>query len=733
MLVDVVMGEVAKTVTASVASAGMAGAGRLLRLVRNKVDQQRLPVGAPENLDELRELLVRCAGEDPEWGEQLARELAESVPAALDAEVNVAFVPPVPFCDRDSLRSGLPDSGVRGFAGPRGSGKSALVQQLAADRVARFGVHRAVVDLDDFRVGDVVRLAEAKRHVLRQLGVAEVVVGEPELGQQYVRVLVRRPVLLVVENVLAADEVTALVVDGPAATTLVTTRRLTRDLRASVPRWSELGGLDEPGALAMLASCCPDSLVAAEPGNATELVRRFGCQPHAIRVLGGILSLRVGEVKPIAGLLAEFDVAGIGETDDLLGAALTGQVADVPASARDGFRLLALCPAGEFTIATAEIMVGRSARRDVERLRELGLVEVIGPGRFRMSWSVRRFAAELGAVENAEEALDRLMKYYAGRAVAADLAGGQRMRYYRVPDGVSDWPADEDRVAWLDAEAEVLGALVDRAYLHGHDDEVGQLCGGIEVLSLHKGRYELCLAAYERGAQAANRQGEPKLLARQHALCGRAATLLHRFDRARVELDAARAAAARLVEPALTASIWEFTGRLAEEQARGLPAPNWRGAIDSFANAVRIDRAYGDAGRRALGLHSRMLAGVLIDDGRATEALPLLDEALACTVAGDDRNAARVYTVQAKARMRLGELPAARTALGRAQELVQASGASQYQVELADLTAEIEFRAGNIGQARSGWAALAQACLQDGHPRAAEYFAKLSWLPPLAP
>ena len=254
------MGEVAKTVTASVASAGMAGAGRLLRLVRTKVDQQRLPDGPPADLDELRELLVRCASEDPEWGQQLARELAESVPAALETDMSVAFVPPVPFCDRDVLRSGLPASGVRGFAGPRGSGKTALVQQLAADRAAKFPVHRAVVDLDDFREGDVVRLAEAKRDVLRQLGVAEVVDGEPELGQQYVRVLVRRPVLLVVENVLAADEVGALVVDGPAAMTLVTTRRLTRDLRASVPRWSELGGLDEPGAVAMLASCTARSV-----------------------------------------------------------------------------------------------------------------------------------------------------------------------------------------------------------------------------------------------------------------------------------------------------------------------------------------------------------------------------------------------------------------------------------------------------------------------------------------
>ena len=722
-LAQAMAGEVVKAITATVTTAGIAGTGRLWQRVRRSSSD--FPAQPPADSDELKDLLDRWVRDDPERLEQLALELAETASVSRDNEVGAVFVPPIPFCDRDGLRKQLPEFGVYGFAGPSGCGKTALVRQLAADRDVRV-VRRAYVDLDGFRTGDVLRIAEVKRDLLRQWGVTDVVTADPELSQQYVRAPLMCRSLLVIENVLGAGEVAALVESWPAALVLVTTRRLTEDLWGCLPRWIELGGLDRAGARALLASRCPISVVDAEPAEADTLLGRFRRQPHAIHVLAGILSRRARERTPIAGLLAEFESKGISETDGLLAAVLSGLVAQLPESAREIFRLLASFPAGQFTIDTAERFLDRPVRRDIELLREIGLVEPAADDRFRIGWSLRRFAGELGRPAEADVVLDRLLADYAPRAVAADLAGGRRMRYYPIPH-TNPWPPGEDRIRWLAAEAEVLAELVEYAYLRGRDDEVGQLCGALEVLSLHVGRHELCLVAYERGVRAARRQNARALLARQHALCGRAATLLHRFDRARSELDAARAVAEGLDEPALKASIEEFLGRLAEEQAGSSPTPDWRPAIEAFGRALAIDRADPDA-HRARGLHARMLANVLVKAGIPAEVASLLTEALAYTV--DDRNVSRVYTVWAKYDVVHGGILAARGNLDRAREYAAAAGATQYGAELEDLAAEIDYASGEYGAARSRWGALAQTHVSEGHPRAAEFLAKLNRTPP---
>jgi hypothetical protein len=88
-----------------------------------------------------------------------------------------------------------------------------------------------------------------------------------------------------------------------------------------------------------------------------------------------------------------------------------------------------------------------------------------------------------------------------------------------------------------------------------------------------------------------------------------------------------------------------------------------------------------------------------------------------------------LHAVRAKAYVVLVDLPAARVELGSAVALAGAANAGAYAEELADLEAEIEFREGRIGEARSRWAVLAQRCVDAGHPRSAVYFAKLNWIP----
>lgn len=721
-MVDVVMGEVAKTVTASAAGAGMTGLGRLWRLVRHKADQT--PGGLPADLAAINEFLLQRAREDPEWAGELAQELAARLTGDSPSDRSAVYPPPMPFCDRRELLDNVPDRGICVYAGPPGSGKTALVRQLAADRAGVFPVDRCQVDLDDFRDGDIPLLSAAKRHMLRQLGIDSIAEAEPELSQQYLCAPLHRRVLLVLENVLGAEEADALAPGWPAALVLVTTRRLTPELRGRFP-WVELGGLDDAGAAEMLAlHCGGPALPAAEPQAANELVDLFGRQPWAIQLLGGMLSYRAGESRPVAGLLAEFAADGI--TGTPAGELLARTVGQLSNQARADFPTLAAPPRGEFTLASADALLGRPARPSVTELRETGLIEALPSGRYRMSWSIRRYAEELPDRPDSEAALDRLLDFYAERAVAADLAGGSdRMRYY-TPLTTRPWDHGVDRIDWLTAEAETLVALAEQAFVLGRFERAGQLCAGLEILSLHRGRHELCARGFEWGARAAEQQGVPALVARQHALRGRAYAMLHQFDRARAELDIARQVAWTIDDPRLESSIWEFTGRLAEEQAGYEPAPDWTPAIDALDRAVRIDRRIGH--RRALGLHARMLANVLVKAGRAGESLASLDEAGANTEDSDHRNRSRVHAVRAKVHAIVRNIPAARADLERAIALAGAANAGAYAEELADLEAEIEFREGRVGEARSRWGALAQDCVDAGQViRSALYFKKLDW------
>ena len=724
MVPDVVMVEIAKALTTSMAGAGIKGAGRLVQLIRRRFGDRSDAL--PESEEQWHDFLIRCETEDPELYEQVVAAVLEGIRTVPREQDRAVFTPPHPFCDRDELRSALPRYGVFGFSGPRGCGKAALVQQLAVERNDDFPVFRIRVDLDEFRVGDVFQFSEVKRRILRQLGIDDIAGGERDLADQYRAVLAtRRPMLVVVENVLAADEFEELIEAWPETLVLVTTRVLTEDLQGCSPRWIELGGLELAGARTLLAQRIPESVIDAERAAVDMLLSSFGCHPHAIHLLQAVISRRVGELRPVAGLLAEFDELGIDEVDALLGAVVSGQIAEVPDGMREAFRLLALCPAGLFSVETANVLLGYRSRPVVDRLRELGLVEALGDGRYRMSWSIRRFAAGLGVVDGGPAAMDRLLDHYAARAVAADLAGETRLRYYRMPE-TSSWPSDVDRIGWLDAEAEVIAGLVEYAYVHGCDDAVGQLCGALEVLSLHRGRYALCLAAYERGVRAARRQNVPALLARQHALCGRMATMMHRFESARTELDAACSIAAEVADPALESSVWEFIGRLAEEQAGASAEPEWRPAIDAYGRAVTIDRRT-DSGR-AHGLHTRMLANVLVKAGLARDAEPLLNEADAYTDGNRDKS--RVCAVRAKYAAVLGDLSGASGHLVQARALAAGAGAEQYRVELDDIEAEIAYRVPDYPRARRLWSAIAQGFVEQGHPRATEFFVKLSWIPP---
>lgn len=715
-IVGAVATEAAKTMAASMAGMLITGAGKLLRSMRRRIGV------IPRDPDELVSALARMIERDP----AAAAEIIDGVAALRPAnEVGARALPVGLFVDREAHRRQVARPGVWLVAGSHGVGKTAFVTQVCADLAAEFPAGRAYVDLDEFRDGEVLRSADVKASVLRQLGVEALDVVEPELSQQYQAALLHGGFVLVFDNALGSEEVRSLALPWPASVVLVTTRRLTDDLRMWSPRSPVvLHGLDERGAWELLASRCGEKMLADQPQQTRQLLDGCDRMPFAVLQVGVRLSRRQGEPGAVGAILAEF-----GSTIDspgIIRRCLDGTFAELSDAVRADLLVLANHPGEDFTRDSADAMLGRSSRPTVDELLDVCLVLTSGDGRLRLHRLVRAYLAEVhqGSPADLDAAFDRVLALYCDRAVAVDLSKGDRLRCYQ-PRTVTAWPASSlSPMDWLEAEATTIADLVAEAHRRGRHVEVGQLCGVLELLLTERGHHQLCLAADAWGVSSARALGEVALQARIESMRGRVFTVLHRFDLAETALDTAARLAEPLDHPRLKSSISEFRGRLREESAEYAAVPDYTAAEAALRDSIAIDRAAGLP--RGLHIHTRMLANVLVKDGRPTQALSLLADA----TGADERNNARVHTVRAKAFAALDRLAEAQAEVDSARTLSRAIGATQYEYELTDIEADLAARSGAVESARALWGEIAERYFHAGHPRFDVYLRKLSQLPP---
>jgi hypothetical protein len=236
----------------------------------------------PADPDALREAILRAGERDPQFAIEVAGELA----AVTGTVPEPVHLPPAVFVDRAAVREQLAMPGIHVVAGVHGMGKTALALQVCRDAAATFPGGSVYVDLDAFRTGEALRVAEVHAVVLRQLDVPVDEQAPAELAEQYLRALLHRRCVLVFDNVAGAAELSALVQPWPASSVLVTTRLLTEDLWAWAPSPPVLlYGLDETGAWELLDNRCP-GVLAAEPAAAGELLALCDRMPFAILQVG---------------------------------------------------------------------------------------------------------------------------------------------------------------------------------------------------------------------------------------------------------------------------------------------------------------------------------------------------------------------------------------------------------------------------------------------------------------
>ncbi|GAA2528985.1 NB-ARC domain-containing protein [Winogradskya humida] len=700
---EIVAQEAAKSVMAGAGGVIVSGAGGVMRALLRRLG------ALPEDPEALRRAILRAGERDPRFAAEVTAELA----AVTGASTQLSVLPPATFFDRDDVRGVLSRPGTHLVAGLHGAGKTALVLKVCQDVADEFPGGAAYVDLDEFRTGEALRVAEVQAAVLRQLGVPVDTDVAAEVAGQYLRALVHRRFVLVLDNAAGVAELRLLAQPWPSSLVLVTTRRLTDDL------WSwaqsppvQLHGLDERGAYEMLEDRCTGA-AASEPAAAGDLLALCDRLPFAILQAGALLARRRGAPGAVAAVRDE--LAGSGDPGELISRCLSRTVAALTGAARDDLIGLATQPVEELSHDAVTAALGHRA----DELIDAGLVVTDG-GRIRLPRLIRTFARGLDAAEDPDAVFGRLLAFYRDNAVAADLAGGERLRRYPIPPRLT-WSRTQTPIDWLETEAPAIAAVVPRAHHHGRYVEIVQLCGALEPLLTHRGHHWLLHGVNEWGIRAAQALGDRVVEARIHAMQARILTQLHQLDRAAVALaEADRLLDGGVDDALMQSSVLEFRGSLATA-AKDYPA-----AVDAYRRCLVIDEQHQLV--RAAGLHHRMLANALVLLGRPQEALEVLARAKELTT--DIRNDARVRMVAARSFVALNNLPAAAAELAHARQLATAAGARRYEVEFADLEAEVAWRRGDVEGARTRWGWIAQGYYDSGDRRFDEYLAKLSLLPP---
>lgn len=431
---------------------------------------------------------------------------------------------------RTRSASALP---VAGIAGMGGVGKTALAVHLA---------HRLIPSYPDGQLFVNLRGAEAAAldpadvllRFLRALGMdSRVVPADPaERAGLYRSLLAGRRILVVLDNAVSEAQIRPLLPGVATCAVLITSRARLTGIEGA--HWIELDVFDADEAVRFLGRVVDERRIAAQPGDAADIVGFCGRLPLAVRVAGARLTARPSwTLAHLAGRLGNerrrLDQLTSGDLGVRASLALSYDGLDEVT--RRLFRLLGLFDILEFPEWMAPALLGcphDDAVANVESLVDAQLLTIAGTNlagqsHYRFHDLVRLYARERAEAEDgADERADAL-----DRGFGAWLAHAERMAervpgpcyaaiHGDAPRTVVDEIVGIEALAWFDAERAGLMSAVHQACDLGLHEVAFDLAGCLEKYFDLRGMYAEWGAVNEhvmRVCQAAgNLRGEAVML-----------------------------------------------------------------------------------------------------------------------------------------------------------------------------------------------------------------------------
>ncbi|WP_090101088.1 ATP-binding protein [Lentzea jiangxiensis] len=363
---------------------------------------------------------------------------------------------------------------VLSVTGMGGVGKTSLAVHVAHLLAADFPDGQLYVDLQGAR--EPVPPLEALGLLLRSLGVAGSNIPAT-IGEAAARLrteLAGRRVLLVLDNAVDSGQVAPLLPGTAGSAAIITSRRAVLAVREA--RQVHLDVLAEPDAIDLLAVSGSLKRVAAEPDAASQVVRRCGRLPLAVRLAGARLASRPAwPVSYLAQRLADAErrleeldqnETGVQACFALSIDGLTSSEDPVDRAAAAAYPLLAWPAVPDLSVPVAAAVLGlgeREAERLLERLVAACLLETPAPGRYRLHDLLRVYGAGLASPAERTAAVSRVLDLYCAvtwLGLARSSAGSPRLA--RAPRTTA-LPEVADAFGWLDGERAHLLAVVQQA------------------------------------------------------------------------------------------------------------------------------------------------------------------------------------------------------------------------------------------------------------------------------
>lgn len=608
--------------------------------------------------------------------------------------------------------------------GPGGVGKTALAVKWASAHADRFPDGQLYVDLRGFSPDTTVAAGDALGRFLRALGVEpeQVPATLAERVGLYRTITAGRQLLMVVllDNAVSAEQVRPLIPTSIRSVVVVTSRLKLDGLVGDGAYLVEVPPLEQADAMTLLGGLVGERRARDEPDALAELATLCGRFPIALRVAAARLVTRtrwsvaqvVLQLRHERSRLAALSRSG--SSEESITALFDWSYRYLEPYAAELYRLLGSLPAAEFGVGVTAAVTGLAeAEVDValQVLVDASLLEEVELGRFRFHDLVR-LHARAQPDPGRHEVIPRAGTWYLREMTRANLVvipATMRWRVSPLAEQLTGKPApyasDGEALDWLARELPTVLAVLEEAAADRHDELTWQLCEALWELLLYRKPLPELLRAHELGIAAAQRCGHAVAASRLHYQLGRVYLDLG-------EWDSAEAETVRAIELARTANDRRTESAALEQLGRVHHArDDLDAAIACYTTSLHIEAELGID--RGVASRHRRIADALLQAGRDIEAVPHLATARRLfTVAGDDKDLARVAIAQARLDARSGRPGLAIESLAAARTVLRRSGSVAYEATVLLALGEVVEHVGRPDQAR-GYLTEAVELLRD--------------------
>ncbi|GLY71715.1 hypothetical protein Atai01_83340 [Amycolatopsis taiwanensis] len=323
-----------------------------------------------------------------------------------------------------------------------GIGKTALVVQWANHVTDRFPEGQLFIDMRGYSAaGTPLSPDEALASVLNALGVEfDRLPADLDARSALFRSMVStRRLLIVLDNVAAAEQVRPLL-PGSGSCRLVLTSRRDMDMFRTVHGITtiRLKPLTVVEGRQLLEQVLGEKRIAAEPDAALLLVEKCEGLPLALQILA---SRAMESHRPLSELADSVAGSSAGSPDNTIaiGTVLSWTYERLPPDAARLFRLLGAHPGGSVTVAEAAALADLPPKAVTDLLDQLtrqSMLEADGPDGYRLHPLIHAYAYELAMRDDSEQ--ERL-------AAERRLSKVTKQPRQNV-DWVNDAPATADRL-----------------------------------------------------------------------------------------------------------------------------------------------------------------------------------------------------------------------------------------------------------------------------------------------